>query len=48
MPAIQPVSSLDGPKTTKTTQTKRAYSHNMSSANIGLSDDNKLRPVEAG
>ena len=48
MPATQPVSSLDGPKTSDITKIKRAGNHNMSPANIGLSDDNKLRPVEAG
>ena len=48
MPATQPVCSLEGPKTTDTTKIKRADSHNISTANIGLSLDNKLRPVEAG
>ena len=43
MPATQPVSSLDGPKTTDTTQIKRADNHNICPANIGLSLDNTIK-----
>ena len=43
MPATQPVSSLDGPKTTDTTKIKRADNHNICPANIGLSLDNTIK-----
>ena len=43
MPATQPVSSLDGPKTPDTIKIKRAVSHNMGPANIGLSLDNTIK-----